>query len=287
MDINLTGQFLGMPFNLIGVANQSILYITLGAIAGALLTGLMNIFRDFLNERRNKTDKRIRLISQLIGQKSLTLQNYGFYFFSFIAHEHLNCRSSIQGIHGINYERIASIQVEARDKEAMGMANEARERSVEYKSALRNEERLHKSGLDLAKSNKQLLEIMGSLNNYYINDNVLDELIKQIEDSMDEYAKLEMTIKNKFNDIGQNAAMIAGNILQEAKIKNINPNRIRDEHFYELINKIERAEKDLKNEREIKSKNLEEKIDALITHIQKHKTHKGAILEKLERKLRK
>jgi len=51
--------------------------------------------------------------------------------------------------------------------------------------------------------------------------------------------------------------MIAGNILQEAKINNINPNRIRDEHFYELINKIERAEKDLKNEREIKNKNLE------------------------------
>jgi|WetSurMetagenome_2_1015567.scaffolds.fasta_scaffold174212_1 hypothetical protein len=286
MDINLTGQFLGMPFSLTGAANQSVLYAILGAIAGALLTGLLNIVRDLLSERRNKTDKKNRLISQLIGQKSLTLQNYGFYFFSFIAHEYLNCRSTIQGIHGINYEKIASIPVEVRSKEAMEMANDAREGSVEYKSALRNEERLHKSGLDLAKSNKQLLEIIGSLRTYYINDKTLGELIEQIEIAIDQYSRLEKTIKNEFNEIGQYVTKTAGNILQEALSSKINPNKIRDNHFYVWINKADEAERDVKDKREAESKNLEEKIDALIAHVRKQKTHKVAIIGIIKNKLK-
>lgn len=267
-------------------SSQSSLYIAIGAIAGAIITGGVSLIRDQLNRKRDRDDERNRLIGELKGQKILTLQYYAFYFFSFIAREYLICRSIIQATYAINYNDIYKFPESERNKEIMRIADKAREGSIEYKTFLKEEEEINKWKLELAKSIKRLMAIIGSLQNYYSAYPAFIELSKQIEIAMDNYAQLEQTILGEFNFINQDTQRIAGIIPKEAyeeekriiaannleaKMIDILPgiNKIKDEYYYKNIKIAERSEKILKEKRKSASKNLENKINSLIDLAQK------------------
>lgn len=250
-------------------AASSANYVIYGAVIGALLTGILNIIRDWWNRRRDREDERNRLMGKLKGQKHLTLQYYAFYFFSFIDHEYLSTRSIIQGVHGIDYKQLLSdsIPADQRNKEIMKMADKARFESVEYKSYLNNRAKLNEYKLDLTKNIKDLLIIIGSLQNYYPKGPDFNDLSHQIEVAMDYYASLEKFIKDKFNPISQDALKKAGLIPKEVIDKGIPINHLQDDYFYDWIKKVDGFQEDVRKEREARSKNLEDKIDDLINHI--------------------
>lgn len=254
------------------------LYIGIGTIFGAVLTGILNIIRDGLNRKRDREDNKNKLIGELKGQKILTLQYYAFYFFSFISREYLSCRSGIQSAYEIDYKHIYSIPEPDRNKEIMRVANEARTKSIEYASYLKEEEELKKWKLELAKSNKHLFTIIGSLQNYYSGNSSFNELSKQIELAMDTYARLEQTVMDKFGSINQETQEIIGKIPKEAleeenKIAatsgktqfDILPRilKLQDDYYYKNVECSEASWKRLKKTHQSVSKNLEDKINAL------------------------
>ena len=133
MDINLTGHLWGMPLDLSGTAFQPLIYIILGGIAGALISGILKIIEDGLIRKWDREDNRNKLLGQFIGQNRLILQLYAFYFFSFISHEYLLFRSTIDGIHGINYDYILDkIDLIKWIKNKITITNTEKKISIEY-----------------------------------------------------------------------------------------------------------------------------------------------------------
>lgn len=298
MDINLTGHLLGMPFNLAGTTYQPIIYVLLGGVAGALIAGVAKLIGDWLNRKRDREDEKNRLLGRLKGQKSLVLQYYAFYFFSFIAREYLVCRSVIQSLYEIDYPDIYSIPEPQRNKNLMRIANEARRKSIEHEGYLKQEEETKKWKLELAKSNKDLLTIIGSLHNYY-SDQSFNEYSKQIELEMDTYAQLEQTVMDKFNQISHKAENIAGMIPQKAYIEESKidktletrwtslpePTRtamlmpriikLQDDYYYKCVESTDEANKKLKEIHKCLSDNLDTKLNRLIDLFQKQKKEKS------------
>ena len=299
MDVNLTG-LIATNTTLIQPWYNGPIIGAAGLIVGAAVAGGLTLLRDILNRREDRNDERNRLIGQLKGQKGLVLQYYAFYFFSFIDRGYLTCRSIIQAMYAIDYKPIYSLPESERNKEIMRIADDAREESIEYKVCLKRDEELNKWKEELAKGNKQLWTIIGSLQNYYFGNSTFDELdtlSKQIEKAMDDYGLLERTIMDEFNSINQNTQKIAGGIPREAYeeerkidvtlddrwatfgdrvIENLLPSINKLQHSYYLSN-IKLAEDTLnkiRNEHESVSKNLNDKIDALINQCQKRKNKK-------------
>ena len=274
---------------------QSSWYLAIGAIFGAALTGGLNILEDYWNRKRDRDDDRNKLIGQLKGQKGLTLQYYAFYFFSYISSEYLACLSTIEAIYAIDYRHIYSIPEGERNKEIMRIVNNAREESIEYKGCLKYNEELHKWKEELAKSNKKLLIIIASLQNYYSGNSAFSEFdksSKQIEIAMDTYAQLEQTIKDEFNSITKDIIKKANQIPQDAykeeskidvtlkdrwatfgnkKIEILLPRIIKLQHAHYLSNieLAEGAQNEVKKKRESASTNLNDKIETLINQYQK------------------
>lgn len=175
----------------------------------------------------------------------------------------------------------------------MGFTNTARENTVEYRSYLKAEEELKKWKLELAKSNKNLLIIIGSIQNYFPQNKKLKELNKKIEVAMDAYAKLEQTVLNEFGAINQNAQKEAGGIPQEAymreseidatldlkwaaldeegRIAILLPkiSELQDNFFYKNVELAEGTSDKLKKDRISASEGLDHEIDCLIDEIQK------------------
>jgi len=267
MDINLTGYLWGMPFNLSGTAYQSLIYIIIGGIAGALISGILKLLGDWLNRKMDRQDYKNRLIGQLIGQKHFILQLYAFYFYSFISHEYLMLRSTVEGIHGIDYDFILnSIPPGRQSNEAMKMANKARLESVEYKDIQEEAKNIEEIKLKLARGIKDLFIIIGSLQAHYLDDLKKNEFIKDIENAMDNYNKLELMILDKINRKQENILNIAGVIPSQANARGLEPNVWRDQYFYEWIKETDDLSKELKRERHIRSENLEGKINDLINY---------------------
>jgi len=273
-------------------------YLAVGAVGvvfGAILTGFLNLLGDWLNRKRDREDNKNKLIGELKGQKGLILQYYAFYFFSFINRGYLSCRSTIHAMHEIDYAHIYSIPEEKRNREIMRLMDKAREDSIEYKGCSDCDDELKNWKEELAKSNKRLWTVIGELQNYYLNNSIYDELdikSKDIETAMDTYAQLEQTIMDKFDSIIQEVQEITGRIPQEAYeeeskidatldnkwatlgergIDILLPhiNKLQHSNLLDYIKFTEAARDEVREERESVSKNLEDKIDALINLYQK------------------
>lgn len=267
MDINLTGT-IATNTTLLQPAYNGYIIAAAGVIIGAAVTGGLTLIRDHFNRKRDREDKRNKLIAYLVGHKRLILQYYAFYFFSFITNEYMLCRATIQGIHGIDYNQIASMQIGERNKEIMRIATVSRNESEEYKSYHKNLEELNKWKAELTKSNKQLWIIIGSLQNYYPKDELYASISNQIEEAEDYYHQFEKVIKYKFNSITISALTEAGLIPDKAVKLHAMPHELQDKLFYDLIKKAESEDQVLRKEQQEKrSDPLEAKIKALITHI--------------------
>lgn len=288
MDVNLTGT---VAANTIQSGYSGYIIAAAGVIVGATITSGLTLLRDILNRKQDRNDLRNKLIGQLKGQKGLTPQYYAFYFYSFIEREYLMSRSVIQATYAIDYENIYSFPESDRNREIMRQADKAQEESIEYSYFQKEDAETKKWKEKLAKSNKELFTIIGSLQTYFIGDSLFDELdkaSKQVEEAMDNYAKLEGTTMLKFNSIRQKAQELAGSIPQEAyeeeskidatldsrwttyldaeRIKILIP-RIRTlqhKYFISNVNSAVDIENEIKEERKSASKDLDDKIEALI-----------------------
>jgi hypothetical protein len=269
MEVNLTGA-VATNITLIQPWYNGPIIGAAGVIVGAAVAGGLTLIRDYWIRKDDRYAKKNRLIGQLIGHKSLILQYYGFYFFSYISNEYLLCRSTIQGYHGIDYDQIASVPNEEKSKETMRMANYAREESTENKSYHENVNELNKWKWELTKSNKQLWTIIGSLQSYYANDSIFDDLSMEIETAEDHYARFEKVVKDNFNLISNSAQKETELILSKADVSHKNPRDLQDKLFYKLICQVDAEDGALKTERQEKrSDPLETKINALITYLRK------------------
>ncbi len=267
MDINLTGT-VATNTTLLQPGYNGYMIAAAGVIVGAAVTGGLTLIRDTINRKRDREDKKNRLIGQLVGHKSLILQYYAFYFYSFISHEYLLCRATIQGINGINYDQLASIPISERNKEIMKMANASREESVEYERYRENLEELNRWKWELTKSNSQLWIIIGSLRNYYPHDSIFTELSKQIEAAEDYYSRFEIVIKDKFNSLSNLALTEAGLIPAKAAENSVRPHDLQERLFYDLIKKTDAENQALRKERQDgRNDPLETKINTLITYL--------------------
>ena len=296
MDINLTGT-IATNTTLIQPGYNSAVIAAFGIIIGAVITGGLTLIRDVLKRIQDRNDNRNNLIGLLHGQKGLILQYYAFYFFSDIDRAYLSCRSTIHAMHEIDYAYIYSIPEEKRNREIMRMMDKAREDSIEYKGCSDCDNEIKKWKEELAKSNKLLWTTIGKLENYYPNCAPFDELCEQIEIKMDSYARLELTIKEKFESIILKVQEVAGGIPQEAYkedskndptldnrwatlgdsgINILLPriNKLQHSYLFDYIKDAETARNEIRGERESVSEALEDAIDALIKEYQKRKNKK-------------
>lgn len=268
MDINLTGHLWGMPLDLSGTAYQPLIYIILGGIAGALISGILKIIEDGLIRKWDREDNRNKLLGQFIGQNRLILQLYAFYFFSFISHEYLLFRSTIDGIHGINYDYILeSIPREKWSEVAMEMANEAALKSIAYQGFLKEDKNLEEAKLRLARGIKDLFIIIGSLQAFYHSNTKIYEYIKSIETAMDDYNKLELAILHDFDMAKTDVLKRAGLIIGEASTRQISANIIRDQYYYKWAIESDKLRNKLKQDRHERDEKLQSNINKLIEYL--------------------
>ena len=187
-----------------------------------------------------------------------------------------------------------------RNKEIMRFTEDELEKTIEYNSCLKLDEELNKWKEEVAKSNKELWTIIGSLQNYYLGTPTFDELSllsEQVEKAMDDYASLESYILDVVDSFDQSTQEKSLNVPQEAFIEKRKSdttlddiwatnkesaieillpriNELQHTHLLSNFQSSEDIRKKIREQHRIVNEDFNDRIDALIKQYKKTENKK-------------
>jgi hypothetical protein len=172
----------------------------IGAIIGALATGVFEIYRDQKKDERQKRDDQIRATNTLRGRKSTMLQSHASYYSAFIQAENLSSSAQIESIRYVDYDHILPLRSSGKPNELEEaqqyinhtIASEDR-KSLTLKEGLRQKQRYEELQQEIAKHDEQFWTTIGQIKILFPNDKVA-ELVEIIKSADENLGKLEKEI---------------------------------------------------------------------------------------------
>lgn len=194
MDINLTGVIASNV-----TQNQSwfsgSIPLLLSALIGAIATGAVTLLRDYLNNKRSKTNLLLQAYSKLIGEKFALCQSY----------ENI-LNMSVDFYYNIGLEKEAECRAKkANASEAQSLLDQAEK--IEEANAP-NRDRSDRELLQLTKDLQNLWENIGQINGLIEDKDKFQKLIKNIKESIQEIEKFQRRLIAETKDGLPNARVV-------------------------------------------------------------------------------
>jgi hypothetical protein len=232
----------------------------IGLIAGALLTGILNILRDELTYRKKQRDNLLHVYSYLIGRKELILDSYNSYLRYFIQGEKKFCASIIAAKKRQYIEFYEMKKIKTLDEfDLYDYLNKYKEFII----AVEMLNRSYESRQKLAGYKNQFWEVMGAIK---ISGDAekLSHSFTNIKNKIECFENLESEISNVFSlhekeinnvlRMDHNNAENYLNIIGESEIKLIIKVRDMNNEFEESVNEVLEIIKDRLTENDINIK---------------------------------
>jgi hypothetical protein len=185
--------------------------LALGGLIGAILTGLINIFRDHYEHRRKIINTQIKTYSQLIGRQRSRLQLYDAQFNAQIIGDYNDLLSIITAISRIDYDHISDVsELNTTFIQERINSNFYKEQKIERANSA-------KYMLLSAESSERFFATLGQIKVLFKDTNRMRDLIKEIENSLGRLSQLNAELYNEHSILATTimSSKISSNIVRD------------------------------------------------------------------------
>jgi hypothetical protein len=224
--------------------------LALGGLIGAILTGLINIFRDHYDNIRKIQNSRIKTYSQLIGRQRSRLQMYDAQFNAQIIGDYNDSLSIITALSRIDFNHVSD------ESELNTIFIQERVNSNFYKESKVERANSAKYMLLSAENSERFFASLGQIRVLFKDTDRMKNLIKDIENSLSKLSQLNAELYHEHSTL-------ATTIMNS----DIPSNMVRDE-LVSVWMKNANSKKTLDFDRYIALRmNIDSKIDELAKYL--------------------